>query len=178
MTLKFILKNKIGDAISKFEIKKEDTNFILGIGGSGPTKRVPSKIFLEIMEKITQKKKCRFFLATGTNDGEQKILNEILKSKFKNLCTPLDQLTIKETLPIIKCCNVAVCNDTSYSHLSAALGVDTVTLMVDTPLIYASYSSKMHPIIPDGATNVTHNTLGKDKINPGKIVKKLIQILD
>ena len=50
--------------------------------------------------------------------------------------------------------------------------------MADTPLIYGSYSSKMHPIIPDGETTVTHNTLGKDKINPDKIYKKLLSIID
>jgi heptosyltransferase-2 len=36
----------------------------------------------------------------------------------------------------------------------------------------------MHPIIPDGEKSVTHNTLGKDKINPDKILKKLIKILN
>jgi len=81
-------------------------------------------------------------------------------------------------LPIIKNCNAAICNDTSYSHLSAALGVNTITLMADTPLIYGSYSSKMHPVIPDGETEVTHNTLGKDKISSEKILKKLIYILN
>jgi hypothetical protein len=34
--------------------------------------------------------------------------------------------------------------------LSAALGIKTITLMADTPLIYGNYSSKMFPIIPDG----------------------------
>ncbi|MDA8560033.1 hypothetical protein N9K62_03835, partial [Candidatus Pelagibacter bacterium] len=72
----------------------------------------------------------------------------------------------------------AVCNDTSFSHLSAALGIDTITLMADTPLIYGSYNSKMHPIIPDGETDVTHNTLGKDRINPDKIFEKLLDILN
>ena len=50
--------------------------------------------------------------------------------------------------------------------------------MADTPLIYGSYSSRMYPIIPDGETNVKHNTLGKDKINPDKIYEKLIKILN
>jgi heptosyltransferase-2 len=49
--------------------------------------------------------------------------------------------------------------------------------MADTPLIYGSYSSNMHPIIPDGEITVTHNTLGKDKINPDKIFEKLISII-
>ena len=70
---------------------------------------------------------------------------------------------------------MAVCNDTSFSHLSAALGFKTITLMADTPLIYGSYSSRMYPIIPDGETDVEHNTLGKDRINPDKIYEKLVK---
>tara|TARA_Y100000591_G_C21611904_1_gene583288 strand:- start:510 stop:815 length:306 start_codon:yes stop_codon:yes gene_type:complete len=101
-----------------------------------------------------------------------------MNSKFGNLCVSLDDLSIKNTLPIIQNCDVAICNDTSFSHLSAALGIDTITLMVDTPLIYGSYSSKMYPVIPDGETNVNHKTLGKDKINPDKIFEKLTKILN
>ena len=130
------------------------------------------------MEKISESKKCKFFLATGKNKEEQKILDEIMNSKFGNLCVSLDDLNIKNTLPIIQNCDVAICNDTSFSHLSAALGINTITLMVDTPLIYGSYSSKMYPIIPDGETDVTHKTLGKDKINPDKIFQKIIKILN
>ena len=44
--------------------------------------------------------------------------------------------------------------------------------------MYGNYSSKMHPIIPDGEETVTHNTLGKDKINPDKILAKLKNILN
>ena len=173
-----ISEDKVKDALTNYKIKKEETNILLGIGGSGPTKRIPSKIFLKVIEKITQFKKCNFFLATGKNNEEQKILKEILVTKFSELCTSLDDLTIKDSLPIIKNCDVSICNDTSYSHLSAALGVDTITLMADTPLIYGSYNSKMHPIIPDGETTVTHNTRGKDNINPDKIIEKLKLILN
>ena len=35
-------------------------NILLGIGGSGPTKRIPSKIFLSVIEKISKVKKCKF----------------------------------------------------------------------------------------------------------------------
>ena len=173
-----INKNEAEKLISKFNIKKDDLNLLLGIGGSGPTKRIPPKTFIKFMKKIADIKKCKFFLATGKNEEEQKILNEIINSKFGYLCTSLDNLSIKDTLPIIQMCNAAVCNDTSFSHLSAALGVNTITLMADTPLIYGSYSSKMHPIIPDGETDVTHNTLGKDRINSDKIFEKLIDILN
>ena len=130
------------------------------------------------MEKIDNKKKCKFFLATGKDEDEQKILNEIYNSKFKDKCIPLDNLTIAETLPIIKNCNVSICNDTGFAHLSSALGIKTITLMADTPLIYGSYSSNMYPIIPDGEITVTHNTLGKDKIDPDKVFNKLISIMN
>ena len=121
--------------------------------------------------------KSKFFLATGKDIEEQIILNEIMNSKFKEICVPLDDLSIAETLPIIKNCNVSICNDTGFSHLSSALGIKTITLMADTPLIYGSYNSKMYPIIPDGENMVTHNTLGKDKINPDKIFDQLKKIL-
>ena len=165
-------------AIIKYKINSNESNILLGIGGSGPTKRVPSKTFLSVMEKIYNLKKSNFFLATGKNDEEQKILNDILDSKFKENCIPLDNLSIKDTLPIIKNCNIAICNDTSFSHLSSALGIKTITLMADTPLIYGSYSTNMFPIIPDGETTVGHNTLGKDKINPDKIFDKFKSIIN
>jgi|TARA_Y100000287_G_scaffold32650_1_gene24085 heptosyltransferase-2 len=164
------------EAIKKFQIDKKELNILLGIGGSGPTKRIPSKTFLNVIDRILKIKKCKFFLATGKNNEEQIILNEILETKFKNFCIPLDNLSIKETLPIIKCCNLSICNDSSFSHLSAALGIKTITLMADTPLIYGNYSSNMFPILPDGEDTVTHNTLGKEKINPEKIFDKLIEI--
>ena len=166
----------ISNSIKKFKINKDETNILLGIGGSGPTKRIPSNIFLSVIEKISKVKKCKFFLATGKDNEEQIILNEILNSKFKNLCIPLDNFSIKETLPIIKNCNLSICNDSSFSHLSAALGIKTITLMADTPLIYGNYSSKMFPIIPEGEETVTHNTLGKEKISPQKIFDKIIEI--
>ena len=162
----------------KFNLNKNNLNILLGIGGSGETKRIPAKTFLEVIQKISQIKKCKFFLATGKNEGEQIILKEILESKYKDFCIPLDNFMIRQTLPIIKNCDLSICNDSSFSHLSAALGIKTITLMADTPLIYGSYNSKMFPIIPDGENSVTHNTMGKEKINSKKIFDKVIEILN
>ena len=168
----------ISQAIERFQMNKNDINILLGIGGSGPTKRIPADTFLNVIEKISKIKKCKFYLATGKNNEEQIILNEIMQSKFKNLCKPLDNLSIKETLPIIKNCNFSICNDSSFSHLSAGLGIKTITLMADTPLIYGSYNSKMFPIIPDGVKTVSHNTLGKEKINSQKIFNKVKEFIN
>ena len=160
----------------KFNFSDEVKNILLGIGGSGPTKRIPPKIFIEFMNLCLKNFKCRFFLATGNKNEEIEIMNEIL-SYHKNLCTPLNELSISETLPIIKNCNIAVCNDSSFSHLSAGLGKQTIVLMSDTPLIYGSYSSKMHPLIPDGVEKVTHGTEGKERINPLKIFEKFQNLI-
>ena len=170
--------NLIKEAFLKFNINSNELNILLGIGGSGPTKRIPSKTFLSVMEKIYNFKKSKFFLATGKNDDEQRILNEILNSKFKDKCIPLDNLSIADTLPVIKNCNISICNDSSFSHLSSALGIKTITLMADTPLIYGSYSSRMYPIVPDGETTVSHNTFGKDRINANKIFDKFLSIIN
>ena len=160
----------------KFNFSDEVKNILLGIGGSGPTKRIPPKVFIEFMNLCLKNFKCRFFLATGNKNEEIEIMNEIL-SYHKNLCTPLNELSISETLPVIKNCNIAVCNDSSFSHLSAGLGKPTIVLMSDTPLIYGSYSSKMHPLIPDGVENVTHGTEGKEQINPLKIFEKFQNLI-
>ena len=100
------------------------------------------------------------------------ILNKILASANGKNCEKLNHLQISKTLPIIKNCNISICNDSSFSHLSAALNIPTIVLMADTPLLYGNYNPMMHPIMPDGENNVTHNTLGKDRINPDKIFKK------
>ncbi len=168
----------IKDTIKKYRIDNNQTNIILGIGGSGPTKRISSEKFILFMHMAMENYDCRFFLATGKNKDEQVILNQIMHSEFKERCIPLDGKSISEILPIIKNCKIAVCNDSSFSHLSAALEIPTIVLMSDTPLLYGNYSPRMYPIIPDGEETVSHNTLGKDKINPEKIYNKFKIILN
>ena len=176
---KILINNSfIDSAKSEYKINKNQLNILLGIGGSGQTKRIPFEIFLKFMRLVSTKHDCRFFLATGKDEEEQIILNKILETEFKSKSFSLDKLELKKILPIIKNCNIAVCNDSSFSHLSSALGIETIVLMSDTPLLYGSYSPRMHPIIPDGESTVTHNTRGKNKINPNKIFEKLNNILN
>ena len=173
-----INSNEVKQAQNKYKISNEDINILLGVGGSGPTKRVSPEKFLEFIKLCNDKLRCKFFLAAGANEIEEKIVNQILNSEFKNKCVTLNKLKISETLPIIKNCNIAICNDTSFSHLSAALGIQTIVLMTDTPMLYGNYSPRMHPIMPDGETTVTHNTLGKDQINPKSIFDKMKDLLN
>ena len=170
----------VNNAKEIYNIDNKNINILLGIGGSGPTKRIPIKKYLEYMDLCLAKFDCHFFLATGKKNEEQVLLEEVIQSKYNNYCTTLDNLKIADTLPVIQNCNLAVCNDTSFSHISAALGIETIVLMSDTPLLYGDYSPKMHPIIPDGETTVKHKTKRKEKINPEKIfllTKKILNLL-
>ena len=70
----------------KYKINNDEKNILLGIGGSGETKRIPAITFIKLMRLITKKYECKFFLATGKNMLEQEILKEIFDSEFKNKC--------------------------------------------------------------------------------------------
>ena len=163
-------------AEQNFSISKNKINILLGIGGSGSSKRIPANKFKQFIELTLKDYECIFYLATGKNEEEQLILKSILSS-YKEICISLDNNSISEILPIIKNCKISICNDSSFSHLSAALNVPTIVLMSDTPLLYGSYSPNMYPIIPDGMENVSHNSRGKEKINPEKIYKKFKSII-
>jgi heptosyltransferase-2 len=172
-----ISENSIRLAEKNFSISKSKINILLGIGGSGPTKRIPAEKFKKFIDLAIKNYNCMFYLATGKNKEEQSILNSILLS-YKEICVPLDNNSISEILPIIKNCKIAICNDSSFSHLSAALNIPTIVLMSDTPLLYGSYSPNMYPIIPDGMNVVSHNSRGKEKINPEKIFTKFKLIIN
>ena len=172
-----IENNEVINCKKKMNIDSNKINILLGIGGSGKTKRVPARTFSMFISSASQKYNCNFFLATGNDPDELNILNEIISDNKQKNCKPLNKFKISEILPIIKNCNLSVCNDSSFSHLSAALGVKTIVLMADTPLIYGNYSPKMFPIIPDGEDDVSHNTLGKDKINHRKIFELFEKII-
>ena len=83
-------------------------------------------------------------------------------------------------MPIIKSCNLAVSNDTGFAHIACALGVKTLTLFMDSPVItYGKYSSRMSVIEPKGLKNQTvHNTLGKDLISFDEVLEKTRELLN
>ena len=171
-----ISESSIKLAAQRLSISKNKVNILLGIGGSGPTKRIPADKFKKFIDFAIKDYDCVFYLATGKNEEEQLILKSIISS-YKEICVSLDNNLISEILPIIKNCKISICNDSSFSHLSAALNVPTIVLMSDTPLLYGSYSPNMYPIIPDGMNDVSHNSRGKEKINPEKIYEKFKSII-
>ena len=53
----------VKNAKKKFEILDDEINIVLGVGGSGPTKRVAPEKFIQLMKLCSNKFKCKFFLA-------------------------------------------------------------------------------------------------------------------
>tara|TARA_B100001093_G_scaffold332711_1_gene317691 strand:- start:25 stop:981 length:957 start_codon:yes stop_codon:yes gene_type:complete len=160
----------------KFEVNCK--HICLGISASGPTKRWDIKNYIRLCEEISLKFKCKFYIAGGKNDTE--LIKNILNSKIGSLCFSFEYLKVKETLPIIKNCNLYIGNDTGWLHISSALGVKSLALFMDSPVMaYGKYSNNISIIVPDGETEetTTHDTLGKEKISYNKVYNKSLELL-
>jgi len=166
--------------IKSIDVFEKNTKHIcLGISASGPTKRWDIKNYIRLGKALSKKYKCKFYLAGGLKDID-------LINKFKDAvvedskCQSFEKLSIKETLPIIKNCDLMVSNDTGFAHIACALKVKTLTLFMDSPVMtYGKYSSAMEVIEPVGEKNSTvHDTLGGDKISFDEVLNKATFILN
>ena len=88
----------------------------LGVSASGPTKRWDINNFIKLAEKINEKIKCKFYIAGGKNDID--LINEFKNTKIKKNHISFVNLSIRETLPIIKNVDLMISNDTSWSHIA------------------------------------------------------------
>ena len=52
----------VAEAKKNYSINSDEINIVLGTGGSGETKRIPSKIFIEVMKKHLKKGNVNFLL--------------------------------------------------------------------------------------------------------------------
>ena len=159
-------------------LDKEFKHICLGISASGPTKRWDVNNYIKLAEKINKKTKCKFYIAGGKNDIN--LINEFKNSEIKNNFMSFENLSIKQTLPLIKNMNLMISNDTSWSHIAVSLKIKTLTLFMDSPVMaYGRYSSRMNTIEPKGEKDTTtHDTLGKDRISFDEVYKKSIEMLN
>ncbi len=165
--------NKVNQSFSK-ELK----HICLGISASGPTKRWNIENFITLCKKINEKIPSKFYLAAGNND--KNLIDKFLNSEISKNCTSFQDLKIKETMPIIKNCDLYIGNDTGWLHISSALGVKCLALFMDSPVqAYGKYSKNINIILPEGETEetTTHDTLGADKISFEKVFEKSIKLL-
>ena len=157
---------------------KEFKHICLGISASGPTKRWDVNNYIKLAEKINKKTKCKFYIAGGKNDIN--LISEFKNSEIKNNFMSFENLSIRQTLPLIKNMNLMISNDTSWSHIAVSLKIKTLTLFMDSPVMaYGRYSSRMNTIEPEGEKDTTtHDTLGKDRISFDEVYKKSIEMLN
>ena len=166
--------NKVNQSFSK-----EFKHICLGISASGPTKRWNIENFITLCKKINEKIPSKFYLAAGNND--KNLIDKFLDSEISKNCTSFQDLKIKETMPIIKNCDLYIGNDTGWLHISSALGIKCLALFMDSPVqAYGKYSKNINIIVPEGETEetTTHDTLGADKISFEKVFKKSIELLN
>jgi len=179
------ITNGIVSTEPNLKIKSTSNNFdknfkhiCLGVSASGETKRWNIHNYIKLCQELTKNQKCKFYIAGGANDID--LINKFKISDVGKNCESFEKLSIKQTLPIIKNCNLAICNDTGFAHIACALGVKTLTLFMDSPVMaYGKYSSRMVVIEPEGEKDSTvHDSLGKDSISFSKVLSKATQMLD
>ena len=160
----------IANAKNTYNISEKNKNIILGISASGPTKRWDVENYIKLATQLNQYRGCRFFIAAGKDDLE--IINKIKKSDIGTISMTMENLPISIILTIIKNCNLYIGNDTGFMHMSAALGIKSIGIFMDSPAYsYSGYSKSIIPIVPEGETveSTTHETLGKDNISLEKV---------
>ena len=163
---------------SRYKFAKEFKHICLGISASGPTKRWSIKNYIKLCEKINEIVPSKFYIAAGKNDKE--LISEIFNSNIQDKCTSFKDLKIRETLPIIKNCDLYIVNDTGWLHISSALNIKCLALFMDSPVqAYGKYSENIEIIVPEGETEetTTHDTLGADNISFDRVYDKCIKLL-
>ena len=166
--------NKVNQSFSK-----EFKHVCVGVSASGPTKRWDIKNFITLCKKINERTPSKFYLAAGNNDKE--LIDKFLSSEISKNCISFQDLKIKETMAIIKNCDLYIGNDTGWLHISSALGIKCLALFMDSPVQeYGKYSKNINIILPEGETEetTTHDTLGADKISFEKVFEKSIELLN
>ncbi len=166
-------------------IKKADKNIdknfkhiCLGMSASGPTKRWNINNYIRLAEEMAKKTKCKFYIAGGEKDLD--LINKFKNSDVGKNCVSFEKLSIKETLPVIKNCDLYIGNDTGWAHIAVALKVRALTLFMDSPVMaYGRYSSRMITVEPEGEKDsTTHDTLGKDKISYDEVLTKTLELIN
>ncbi len=185
---KIFTENIIGKVVStepNLEIQENkniyDKSFkhiCLGISASGPTKRWDIDNYINLCRELAKKRDCKFYLAAGKNDKH--LITKFISSDIGKNSITFEKLTIKETLPIIKNCDCYIGSDTGFAHLAVALGIKSLTLFMDSPVMaYGKYSTRMKVVEPKGEKDsTTHDTLGKDKISFQEVLVEANKILD
>jgi len=175
----YLKEKAVEKAKEKYSFNKNFRHICIGFSASGSTKRWHIENYIKLAVEINKKIPCKFYLAGGKNDRE--LFAKFLNSSVANKCISFENLTIQETLPIIKNCNMYIGNDTGWLHISSALNKKCLALFMDSPAqAYGTYSKNISLIVPEGETEstTTHDTLGKEKIVFENVLNKSLELLN
>ena len=175
----YLSKEKIGKTKNKYNFDNKFKHICIGFSASGLTKRWDIEKYIKLAQEMNKITLCKFYLAGGRNDEE--LFKQFTNSSIGSSCVSFKDLSIQETLPIIKNCNIYIGNDTGWLHISSALNKKCLALFMDSPVqAYGKYSKNISLILPEGETEVstTHNTRGKDKISFEKVLNKSLELLN
>jgi len=175
----YLKEKAVEKAKEKYSFSKNFRHICIGFSASGSTKRWHIENYIKLAAEINKKIPCKFYLAGGKNDRE--LFAKFLNSSVANKCISFENLTIQETLPIIKNCNMYIGNDTGWLHISSALNKKCLALFMDSPAqAYGTYSKNISLIVPEGETEstTTHDTLGKEKIVFENVLNKSLDLLN
>ena len=173
----FIDKKKI--EIAKKQIDKNKKNIVIGAGSSGPSTRWGEVNFINLINKLNERKDCFFHILCGPdeNDIAEKIINNI----EKNNCNSLSKKTIGEVIPIISECDLYIGNDSFGQHVASQSSIPSIILLLDTPRAYSDYSKNQFRILPEEISldDITHDSkISPDKIEVNKVLKKALTFLN
>ena len=175
----YLNKNKNEQARIRYNFNDSFKHICIGFSASGPTKRWDVKNYIKLAEEINKIKLCKFYLAGGKNDEE--LFKQFINSSVGSSCVSFKDLSIQETLPIIKNCNIYIGNDTGWLHIASALNIKCLALFMDSPVqAYGKYSKNISLVIPEGETEetTTHNTRGKENISFQKVLRRSLELLN
>jgi len=175
----YLDKEAVKKAKEKYNFNKNFKHICIGFSASGPTKRWDVENYIKLATEIDKKMPCKFYLAGGKNDRE--LFSKFLDSSVANNCISFENLSIQETLPIIKNCNIYIGNDTGWLHISTALNKKCLALFMDSPVqAYGTYSKNIYLVVPEGETEktTTHDTLGKEKIVFKNVLNRSLELLN
>jgi len=175
----YLKEEAVERAKEKYSFNKNFRHVCIGFSASGPTKRWHIENYIKLAVEINKKIPCKFYLAGGKNDRE--LFAKFLNSSVANKCISFENLTIQETLPIIKNCNIYIGNDTGWLHISSALNKKCLALFMDSPAqAYGTYSKNIYLVVPEGETEktTTHDTLGKEKIVFENVLNRSLELLN
>lgn len=155
--------------------KNNENNIIIGIGGSGETKKWPIENYIQLIKLISEKNYFKYIIAGGFHEKND---YELIKSKLKNYeLVSLCEKSIKESMNFIYGSRLYIGNDTGFMHLSAASNIRALGLFGDTPINYAEYNKLITPITPKNFTYVGHNSRAMNKILVNQVYDYIKTIL-